>query len=1001
MSIQQEKFIELLKEIFQFDQADLDFGIYRIMNQKREEINGFLKNELAPQVQEAFEKYKDSDIEEVKQEIENLEKQLSDMGVTKEDSEKYQTLNEKLFQSIDISSLENEVFSDLTNFFRRYYYEGDFLSLRRYKNDVYAIPYEGEEVKLHWANTDQYYVKTSEYFMNYSFNLPSGKTVHFKLVEASTEENNNKEQENKERRFMLYEKEPINEINEELYIYFEYKAPEKKQNQQKFNESIKKQVFASNKYNEWINELKILSPTEKNKKRTLFEKYLIDYTARNTFDYFIHKDLGGFLRRELDFFIKNEIMHLDDLDTEHEKRFEQYLSKIKVIKSIGHKIIAFVEQIEVFQKKLWLKKKFVLDSQYCITLDRLPEKFYSKITSNSNQLEEWKDLFAIDELNNFTEPLTIDFLRENKYLVLDTIHFTEGFRDEVISSFENLEEELGGLLIHSENFQGLNLLNTKYKEKIKTIYIDPPYNTGDSEILYKNNYKHSSWLSLMSDRIRLSKEMLKNEGVYVVAIDDEEQLRLGMLLENIFPNHNQTAVTVVSNPSGQQGNNFSYTHEYAYFVYPSSPGKHIGLQNREEDADVRPLRDVSKGNHLREDAKNCFYPIYIKNEKIIGFGDVSNDSFHPESTNVKREDGIIEVYPIDAKGNERKWVFSRQRVESIKKELSVEYNKSRKIWDIIRTKKAFNFKTVWTDKKYSANSYGSKLLNNIMGSQKFSYPKSINTVMDCIQAATNNQKDELILDFFAGSGTTGQAVIDLNRNDNGNRKYILIEMGDYFNTVTKPRLQKIMYSKDWKDGKPISREGTSHMFKYIELESYEDTLNNIKLQRTVEQEETLEGVMSPATREEYWLSYMLDVESESSPSLLNINLFNNPFEYKMLIQEGMEIKKRKIDLVETFNYLIGLHVQKIDVIEGIKVVTGTLRTDEKVLILWRNIDEISNEKLEDFFKEQEYNTKDKEFDRIYVNGDNHLENLKMDDEQWKVVLIEKEFKHLMFDTHDV
>src|SRR5699024_11000039 len=165
-------------------------------------------------------------------------------------------------------------FSDLTNFFRRYYHEGDFLSLRRYKKDVYAIPYEGEEVKLHWANADQYYVKTSEYFQDYSFKLPSGKTVHFKLVEASTEQNNNKEQEDKYRRFILYEEEPINEVNDELYIFFEYKAPERRQTQQKINESTMERLFANTKYKDWLEELQTLSPTEKNKKRTLLEKYL-------------------------------------------------------------------------------------------------------------------------------------------------------------------------------------------------------------------------------------------------------------------------------------------------------------------------------------------------------------------------------------------------------------------------------------------------------------------------------------------------------------------------------------------------------------------------------------------------------------------------------------------------------------------------------------------------------------------------------------------------------
>src|SRR5699024_9973308 len=153
--------------------------------------------------------------------------QLNDIGIAKESSEKYLTLNEKLHQSVDVSALENEVFSDLTNFFRRYYHEGDFISLRRYKKDVYAIPYEGEEVKLHWANADQYYIKTSEYLKNYSFKLKDGKRIHFRLIDASTEQNNNKAQSNEERRFALFTESPYEEIGQELYINFTYELYKK------------------------------------------------------------------------------------------------------------------------------------------------------------------------------------------------------------------------------------------------------------------------------------------------------------------------------------------------------------------------------------------------------------------------------------------------------------------------------------------------------------------------------------------------------------------------------------------------------------------------------------------------------------------------------------------------------------------------------------------------------------------------------------------------------
>src|SRR5699024_8894398 len=154
----------------------------------------------------------------------------------------------------------------------------------------------------------------------------------------------------------------------------------------------------------------------------------------------------------------------------------------------------------------------------------------------------------------------------------------------------------------------------------------------------------------------------------------------------------------------------------------------------------------------------------------------------------------------------------------------------------------------------------------------------------------------------------------------------------------------------WDDGKPVSREGTSHMFKYMKLESYEDTLNNIKLQRTSQQQEAMDRVMSSDAKEEYLLSYMLDVESEESSSLLNIDAFNNPFNYKLLIQDRIENNKTRIDIIDTFKYLISLYVKTIDTFQGIKVNTGILRTCKENLIIWRNTDEVSNKKLENFFK---------------------------------------------------
>jgi adenine-specific DNA-methyltransferase len=1018
------KLINTLKEVFMLDKAELDFGIYRIMNQKRKDIEQFLEVDLVPQVKEILKSSQALDAEGIKRQMDiEIETARKYGNSNPEELPQVKELKAQYLRAGDLTAIENEVFSLLANFFKRYFDNGDFISMRRYKKDVYAIPYEGEEVKLHWANADQYYIKTSEYFKVYRFKLDNGKTVAFELIEASTEQNNNKTQGDKERRFALFSPSPTGEgrggvkkvcetIGDEFKIYFTYEPADKKVKQSDLLEqafdAVKTQIPQD------FTDLLSLRPTEKDKQRTLLQKHLLDYTAKNTFDYFIHKDLGGFLTRELDFYIKNEVLFIDDLNTRDEQEFLKQLSKIKAIKKIGEKIITFLAQLENFQKKLWLKKKMVVECNYCITLDRVPKDLYSEIISNDAQIQEWIKLFAIDEIKTqaagglfpekkvgFSNPLTLDFLNENQFLVLDTALLSETFKWKLIGSIERFDEQCDGMLINSENFQALNLLFNRIQESLDCVYIDPPYNAKSSEILYKNTFKHASWISLMENRISLSKGLLKEKYVHITAIDEIENFNLGKLFEIIFPECEDACISIVHNPTGQQGNNFSFTHEFAHFIYPSN-GNYIGLENREDktrdsEPDIRPLRNVSSGkDHLRESAANCFYPIYVKDGKIIGFGEVSDDDFHPNNINIKRPDGVIEVYPIDPSNVESKWVFARNTVESIIDELTAEFDKKKGIWDIIRKKSKFRYKSLWSDKRYSANSWGSVILNNMLPKNPFTYPKSIYTVMDCIDAGLENRNSGLLLDYFAGSGTTGHAVINLNRADNGIRKYILVEMGEYFETVTKPRIQKAIYSKDWKDGKPVSREGISHCFKYMRLESYEDTLNNLALKQTTTQQKALE--MNPTFKEGYMLNYMLDVEAKDS--LLNLEWFVNPFNCYLNITKKNELQPTKVDLVETFNYLIGLVVESYATPkEGYVVVTGKNLAGESILVVWRDCTQHNSTALNQFLEKSKYNPLDSEYDRIYVNGDNNVENLKTGDERWKVVLIEEEFGKRMFEQN--
>lgn len=1006
MSTQFEKLITLLQELFQTDQAELDFGIYRIINQRRDEINHFLDNDLLPQVQTAFRSYQAVDKTHLQKELDQAIHQAMDIGVDPETAPKVKQIKEQLtVYSVDINDLENQVYSDLYNFFRRYYDSGDFVSQRRYKDGVYAIPYEGEEVKLHWANHDQYYIKTSEYLRNYTFKLPSGNKCHFKLVEADEEKDNRKEIDDNKRVFILAEENHSFENGEAAFL-FEFRPDNQNRKQNKLNQQAVGTIMDLRKQTqdqamkEILTELATPAPTGSNKQRTLLEKHLDDYTRRNTSDYFIHKDLGKFLRRELDFYIKNEVMLLDDIENETVPRVEQYLSKIKVIRQIAHKIIDFLAQIEDFQRKLWLKKKFVVETNYCFTLDRIPEDLYPEIIANAAQHEEWVRLFAIDEIKGdlvtagYNNPLTIQFLQQNPFLVLDTKFFDDDFKLTLFENIKELDKTIDGLLIHSENFQALSFLQNRYENTISCIYIDPPYNAKSSEILYKNMFKHSSWLSLMKNRLSLGKKLLQNYFVHFIAIDEVEQEVLGQVIDLEFPDNKKICLSIVHNPRGQQGKNVSYTHEFAYLIYPSDTTKYIKDVKRAE-IDSRNLRDSGTESN-RTDAATCFYPIYVRDGKIIGIGNIPKDDFHPSKSNIERDDGVLEVWPLDDNRNEKKWRYSVNSVNTIIDKL--EPKKGRNSIQIYLNQDMGTVRSLWSDSKYDASEYGTKVLQSILGadsSKLFSYPKSIHTVMECLQTSGSHLGKNLFLDYFAGSGTTGHAVINLNREDGGDRKYILVEMGQYFETVLKPRIQKVIYSEDWKNGKPLSRKGSSHAFKYIKLESYEDTLNNLELNRTEQQEQALPA--SGAFREDYLVHYMLDIESKES--LLDLKNFETPFDYKLNIASSTvgETVPTKVDLIETFNYLIGLHVNTVRKIAGSIVIDGTSPNEQKILIIWRNIPNMDHNALNDFFKKQFTTTGSFDYDVVYVNGNNNLLNLRGEDETWNVKLIEEEFHNNMFE----
>lgn len=494
---------------------------------------------------------------------------------------------------------------------------------------------------------------------------------------------------------------------------------------------------------------------------------------------------------------------------------------------------------------------------------------------------------------------------------------------------------------------------------------------------------------------------------------------------------------------GKQKTGIRFGHEYLV-IYSNGNKKNIS----------RDQTEVGSFNFEDEEGP------YVKGRELRKWGDASLREDRPaQFFPLKTPDGG-QIYPYRNDGKEGRWRWGASNPSIVEAkdnpavfhwektpyDLGIEVEGQKDRWDpfekIRETTKQSGWGT-WLDEQ-GTNADATKVLKNLFGLKNFNTPKPPSLIK--WYANLSASLDGIHLDYFAGSGVTGQATVELNRQDGGERQYLLIEMGNYFDTVLKPRIAKVVYSDNWKEGKPIARHtGISHCCKYLRLESYEDTLNNLRFDDTPQRGKAV-GV-NPALKEDYMLRYLLDVETRGSQSLLNIDAFADPTAYTIEVKKPGtdEYITRAVDLIETFNYLIGLRVLHISVPQTFQaaftrindpelpddqqvklVVDGRIHQDaegpwwfrkvegwapkdpanpnngqrEKVLIVWRKLTdniEQDNLMLDEWFKKNRISTRDFEFDTIYVNGSNNLPNLKLDEDHWKVRLIEEEFMKRMWE----
>lgn len=356
-------------------------------------------------------------------------------------------------------------------------------------------------------------------------------------------------------------------------------------------------------------------------------------------------------------------------------------------------------------------------------------------------------------------------------------------------------------IIEGDNYHALSVLNYTHHGSIDVIYIDPPYNTGAKDWKYNNNFvdgedpwRHSKWISMMSKRLTLSKSLLKETGALIVAIDDYELATLGLLLDELFPNYVKDVIVVKHHPQGAGSRTISRTHEYAYVLTPMGVGL-PGREERFEDSRWSLRRSGQGENNWRENRPNQFFAVLVNEQTsdVVGVDKAlgRDDGYDTRKT----KEGYKRVYPIDGNKKERVWRYSRETMQRLIAEKKIEYTARGSLVvakDRVGLAPVFS---VWDDSKFNAGIGGSGLLTKIMGrANSFPYPKSLYTVQEMIALFARYSKSAVVLDYFAGSGTTGHAVLEMNKVDGGHRSFILCTNNEnnIAEDVTHPRIRGVV-----------------------------------------------------------------------------------------------------------------------------------------------------------------------------------------------------------------
>jgi len=605
-------------------------------------------------------------------------------------------------------------------------------------------------------------------------------------------------------------------------------------------------------------------------------------------------------------------------------------------------------------------------------------------------------------------------------------------------------------------------MQERYREQVKCIYIDPPYNTGsDDNFSYKDAYKSSSWLAMFSDRLLVARQLLNDKALVACHMDEHEHQSLEWLIKQHFGDDGDLGKLVWDkrNPKGD-AKGVAAQHEYVHFAAQNS--SHLKTDEKafarnKENAEAILLKAkqlIKQGRGVTEQVRAQFKKWinsqeFSGGEKAYSLIDEGGDVYQSVSMSWPNKKKAPDEYfiplihpltklacPVPARG----WRNPPDTMKTLEQQGLILFGDD----ETTQPRRKYLLKNNLTESVPSLYYMGGSddaLFGN-MGLATFENPKPVKAASYFLSIIAR-PSDSICIDYFSGSGTTGHAVISLNREDKSKRKYLLVEMGDYFDTVLKPRIAKVIYSADWKDGKPTAPEtGISQLVKVIRLESYEDTLNNLHVKEASAQSKVV--AVNPALRENYFLHYLLELETQGSPSLLNVAQFDDPTAYTLRVkQAGSDAQaQRAVDLVETFNWLLGLRVSKLlapqvfaakfveeqdaelgadaeprQVLKAplslvkagkdgwwFRTVQGVVADGKTAWVVWRKL---TSDPVQDNLVLEAYLREQLGFDMrkpdsapcavLYVNGSHALPNMP----HCEVRLLEEAFHRLMWDVKDV